>query len=80
MIVHMLSTKLLNPILTELFDRVIKLNISVVFNIQSLFAVPKIIRLNATHYFIIKILNKRELQQFLLNHSSDIDLKALWIY
>ena len=80
MIVHMLSTKLLNPILTELFDRVIKLNISVVFNIQSLFAVPKIIRLNPTHYFIMKILNKRELQQFLLNHSSDIDLKALWIY
>ena len=36
---------------------------------------PKTIRLNATHYFITKILNKRELQQIASNYSSDIDFK-----
>ena len=33
------------------------------------------IRLNATHLFITKISNKRELQQIALNHSSDISSK-----
>ena len=42
---------------------------------QSLFKVSKSIRLNATHYFIKKILNKRQLQQITLNHSSDTDFK-----
>ena len=36
---------------------------------------PKDIRLNLTHYFILKIQNKRELQQFAFNHSSDIDFE-----
>ena len=36
---------------------------------------PKTIRLNATHYFIMKIPNKRELQQIASNHSSEIDFK-----
>ena len=40
---------------------------------QSYFKVPKDVRLDSTHFFIIKIPNKRELQQILLNHSSDID-------
>ena len=48
----------------ELFLRRIKLNISLVFISQSYFKVPKTIRLNAPHYFIMKISNKRELQQF----------------
>ena len=38
---------------------------------------PKAIRLNAAHYFIMKIPNKRELQQIVLNDSSDIDFKDL---
>ena len=38
---------------------------------------PKPIRLNATHYFIMKIPNKRELQQIASNHLSDIDFKDL---
>ena len=42
---------------------------------QSYFKVPKAIRLNATHYFIINIPNKRELQQIASNHSSDNDFK-----
>ena len=46
MIVDILSNKKLNPIVTELFIRGIKLNISIVFITQSYFAVPKNIRLN----------------------------------
>ena len=34
---------------------------------------PKDVRLNSTHFLIMKIPNKRELQQTVLNHSSDID-------
>ena len=65
----------LNSIVTELFIRGRKLNISIVFVTQSYFKVPKDVRLNSTHFFIMKIPNKRELQQIALNHSSDIDFK-----
>ena len=71
----MISNKKLNPIVTELFIRDTKLNISIVFIMQSYFKVPKDVRLNSTHFFIMKIPNKRELQQIALNHSSDIDFK-----
>ena len=74
MIADMINNKKLNPIVTELFIRGRKLNISIVF-ITSYFKVPKDVRLNSTHFFIMKILNKRELQQMVLNHSSDIDFK-----
>ena len=67
--------KKLNPIVTELFIRGRKLNISIVFITQSYFKVPKDVRLNSTHFFIMKIPNKRELQQTALNHSSDINIK-----
>ena len=56
----MLSDKKLNPIVTELFIRGGKLNISLVFITKSYFTVPKNIRLNSTHYFVIKIPSKRE--------------------
>ena len=52
-----------------------KLNISLVFIKKSYFAVPKNIRLNSAHYFIMKNPNKQELQQIAFNHSSDIDFK-----
>ena len=55
----MLSNKKLNPIVIELFIRGIKLNISLVFIRQSYFVVPKNIRLNSTHNFVMKVLNKR---------------------
>ena len=55
------SNKKLNLVITELFIRGKKLNISLVFITQSHFAVPKNIRLNSTHYFVMKIPNKREL-------------------
>ena len=75
MIADMLSNKKHNRIVTELLIRGRKLNISLVFMTQSYFAVSKNIRLNSTHYFIIKIPNKQELQQIAFNHSSDIDFQ-----
>ena len=75
MIADMINNKKLNSIVTELFIRGRKLNISLVFITQSYFKVPKDVRLNTTHFFIIKIPNKRELQQIALNHSPDIDFK-----
>ena len=77
MIPDMLRNKKLNPILIELFIRGRKLNISLVFITQSYFAVSKNIRLNSMHYFVMKIPNKRELQQIAFNHTSDIDFKDL---
>ena len=53
-IADMLSNKKLNPIVTELFIRGTKLNISLVFITQSYLAVPKDIRLTSTHHFIMK--------------------------
>ena len=76
MIADVLSNKKLNPIVTELFIRWRKLNISLVSITQSYFAVPKNIRTNSTHYFV-KIRNKRELQQFTFNHSWDSDFMNL---
>ena len=75
MIADIVSNKKLKPIVTELFIRGRKLNISLVFTTQSYFAVPKIIKLNSTHYFFLKIPNKRELQQIAFNHSSDLDFQ-----
>ena len=75
MIVDMINNKKLNPVVTELFIRGRKLNISIVFITQSYFKVPKDVRLNSTHFFVMKTPNKRELQQTALNHSSDIDFK-----
>ena len=77
MMADMISNKRLNPIVTELFIRVKKLNISIVFIMQYYFKVPKDVRLNSTHFFIMKIPNKKELQQIALNHSSYIDFKGL---
>ena len=75
MIADMISNNNLNPIVTELFIRGRKLNISIVFITQSYFNVPKDVRLNSKHFFIMKIPNKSEIQQIALNHSSDIDFK-----
>ena len=75
MIADMINNKKLNPVVTELFIRGRKLNISIVFITQSYFRVLKDVRLNSTHFFIMKIPNKRELQQIALHHSSDIDFK-----
>ena len=68
MIADMINNKKLNPIVTELFIRGRKLNVSIVFITQSYFKLPKDVRLNSTHFFIMKILNKRELQQIASTH------------
>ena len=75
MIADMINDKKLNSIVTELFIRVRKLNISLVFITPSYFNIPKDVRLNTSHFFIMKIPNKRELQQISINHSCDIDFK-----
>ena len=75
MITDMINNKKLNSVVTELFIRGRKLNISLVFITHSYFSVPKNVRLNITHFFIMKIPNKRELQQISINHSSDICTK-----
>ena len=71
----MINNKKPNSIVTELFIRGRKLNISLVFITQSYFKVPKDARLHTTHFFIRKIPNERELQGTALNNSSDIDYK-----
>ena len=75
MIADMIHNKKLDSVVTELFIRGRKLNISLVFITQSYFKVPKDVRLNTSHFFIAKIPNKRELQQIAINHSSDISTK-----
>ena len=71
----MINNKKLNSIVTELFIRCRKLNISLVFISQSYFKVPKDVRNDSKHFFIMKIPNKRELQKIAINRSSDINTK-----
>ena len=75
MIADMESNKKLHLKVTELLSGDRKLNISLVFISQSYFKVLKTIRLNSTHYFIMEIANKRQLQQIASNHSPEIDFK-----
>ena len=75
MIADIMSNKKFQAIIKELFIRCRKLNISLVFITQSYFSVPKEVRLNSTHYLIMEIYNKIELQQIAINHSADIDYK-----
>ena len=51
----MINNKKRNPVVTELFIRCRKFNISIVFITQSYFKVPKEVTLNSTHFFIMKI-------------------------
>ena len=59
-----------HPIVTELFK---KPDISLVFITQSYFWASKDLRINTTHFLIMKVSNKQELQQTVTNHSSAID-------
>ena len=72
LIADMTNNKKLNSAAMELFIRGRKLNIFLVFVTQLCFKVPKDVRLNCTHFFIMKIQNKRERQQIASNHSSYI--------
>ena len=75
MTANMLSNKICNLIVTEIFVRVRKLNIYFVFITQSYFAVPRNVRLHSTNYLVMKIPSKGELQQIAFNHLSDIDFQ-----
>ena len=79
MIADTIQNKKLNSKVTELFIRGRKLNISLVFITQSYFKVPKDVRLNTTHFFITKILSKRELQQIAIDIHQILRLKILLI-
>ena len=77
MIADMISNKKLNLIVTELFIRGRKFNISFIFVTQSYFKVSKDVRQNTTHFFIRKIPDEKELRHIAINHSSNADFKNL---
>ena len=71
-----MANKKFQAIIKELFIRCRKLNISLVFITQSYFSVSKDVRLSSTHYLIMKLNNRRELQSIAINHSADIDYSS----
>ena len=73
MIADIMRNKKFQATIKELFIRCRKLNISLAFITQSYFNVPKDVRLNSTHYLIMKINSRKELQNIAINHSTDID-------
>ena len=76
MIADIMTNKKFQSIVKELFIRCRKINISLVFITQSYLSVPKDdVRSNSTHYSIMKINNKRKLQNIAINHSANIDYK-----
>ena len=65
-IADIMTNKKIQAIINELFIRCRKLNISLVFITQSYFSIPNEVRLDSAHYLIMKIHNKRELQNIVL--------------
>ena len=64
-------------IIKELFYRARKINVSIVFIIQSYFKALKNARLNSTHYILMKIGNKKELKRIAEEKSGHLDYKDL---
>ena len=77
MIADMLVNKKLNAIVTELFIGERKLNISVLFITQSYFAVPKNIRPNSIHYFVMKFQTKENFNKLHLIIHQILTFKTL---
>ena len=73
MIADIMTNKKFQAVINKLFIRYRKLNISLVFITESYFSVPKDIRLNTTHYLIMKINNRIKLKNIATDHSADID-------
>ena len=73
MIADIMSNKKFQTIIKDLLIWCRKVNISLVFITQSYFSVPNNMRLNSTYYLIMKINNKKELQNIAIDHSADID-------
>ena len=74
-IADIMTNKKVQATIKELLIKCRKLNISLVF-ILSYFSIPKEARLNSTHYLIMKINNRKDLQQIAIDHSADIDFKG----
>ena len=74
-IADLISNKKFNYVVPELFIRGTNLNISTVFITQTYFSVLKDVRLNCKHFFIMKILNKQDLQQIATNNLSNTNSK-----
>ena len=75
MIAYITTNNKFQATIKESFIRCKKLNISLVLITQFFFSVPKEVRLNSTHYLIMKIHRRRELQQIAIDHSADTDYK-----
>ena len=73
MIADIMLNKKFQAMIKELFTRCRKLNILLIFITQSYLSIPKYVTLNSTHYLIMKINNKRELQNIAIIHCADID-------
>ena len=73
MTADIMTNKKFQAIIKELFIRCRKLNISLIFVTQNYYSVPKDVRLNSTHYLLMKIHYGRELQNIAKNYSADID-------
>ena len=73
MTLHIMTNKQFQAIIKELFIRCRKWNISLVSVIQSYFSISKDVKLNSTHYLILKIKNRIEFKNIAINHSADID-------
>ena len=78
MIADIMTNTKFQAIIKELFIRCRKVNISLVFITQSYFSVPKDVRLNSTHYFIMKINNRKDLWNIAINHFQVLVITILW--
>ena len=68
LIADIMTNEKFQAIIKEQFIRCSKLNISLVFITKSYFKVPKDVRLSSTHYLIMKIRSKIELQNIAFDH------------
>ena len=75
MIADIEYNKNLKPIIKELFYRACKINVSIVFITQSYFRALKDVKLNSTHYILMKIGNKKELKRIAEEKSGHLDYK-----
>ena len=78
MIADIMRSEKFKAIFKELFIRCRKLNISIVFITQCYFRTPKDVRLNSTHYILMKIGNKKELKSIAEENSGHLDFLKIY--
>ena len=74
-IADVMTCKKFQTIIRNVFFICRKSNISLAFITQSYFSVSKTVRLNSTHYLIMKIHSRKQLQNIAFDHSAGIDYK-----